>query len=147
MHIGINAGLTMFFAIVFLPFAAGCRAEEEVRNKENANTQGVSIDSAVVTIYIDVQPDGSTSRSIAVENKEDIKRLAKFFPGAGADWSSPIAGAWERLIDVKFVGADEKTFTVASNFKYWSEGRGDRDVAGDLESFTRALFKKDKEQK
>jgi hypothetical protein len=79
--------------------------------------------------------------------REELDRLASFFPGVGEGKHSGIAGGWKAGYWVKFERADGKSVQLTVNHQgtTWSEGQGDWDAPPGLkEHLDRLLVDGDK---
>jgi hypothetical protein len=91
---------------------------------------------------MDASGRGKTER-VTVSDRDEVARLASFFPGVGRGSKSGIAGGWKAGYSIVFDRADgggTVNVTVNPEATTWSEVHGDWDAKPGLKEYLDKLF-------
>lgn len=82
--------------------------------------------STQAVVDITVSPNGTmVNMQRKITDPKEIQELADFFPHLGEGKESSRTGTWQSFAKVRFTGGDGKVVTVQTNYKWWTEGKGD----------------------
>jgi len=105
--------------------------------------------TAVVEVYwspsgqsLGVPP--SLGMKMTLTDKNEVDKLASFFPHVGQGRKSSIAAAWLASVSIQFTSSDGKTAHVNSNYEFWSEGDGDWPADPEFAKYMETLLEKTK---
>jgi hypothetical protein len=91
--------------------------------------------------------DGKAKMEVStITDREEVAKLAAFFPGMGQGKESSIAGGWKAGYTVRFERdkGDPLTIRTDDQCLMWSEGQGDWKPKAGLKAFMDDLFKKER---
>lgn len=121
-------------ACIVVLYAGGCSLEKA----DGDASRKCSYVRAEVTISTCVQGSVS-SESFVVHNRDEVCRLAAYFPGLGNGANSSQAASWVPSVRIGFIKTNGEANSVATNYEFWSEGHGDWPVNAGLEAYLREI--------
>lgn len=135
------AGMILIGLVLGAPLLAGtgCSRRKDGPQRVQPNDAGRFV-RADVTLYRRDEQGRQVQLQKRVDDAEQIRRLAAFFPGAGTGRRSPTGGGWMTRVRVVFTRTDGTMADVGSDFTHWGEGLGEFPAEPGLEQHVRSLF-------
>jgi len=109
-------------------------------------TKPMDMTTAVIEVTIWPPTDPLKKVNITLTDKNEVDKLASFFPHVGEGRKSSMAAGWIAAVTIQFTSSDGRTATVHSdpNGELWSEGRGDWPMDPEFKKHIKTLLEKAK---
>jgi hypothetical protein len=96
--------------------------------------------ATIVVVWDDKDNLLEKQKELTITDTGEMQRLASFFPNLGKGRHSISAAKWVASVHISFVGTDGRVVKVVTNYRLWSEGKGDRHVGSGFAEYVQNLF-------